>query len=73
MVDYIKIAKSCHNCQIHDNFKHLPPVPLHPTVPWPFDACEIDTIGAIEPPSARGHHFILTATDHFSNGLKLYH
>jgi hypothetical protein len=67
MADCIKIAKSCHNCQIHDNFKHLPPAPLHPAVPsWPFDAWEIDVIGAIEPQSARGHHFILAATDYFS-------
>ena len=67
MADCLKIAKSCHSCQVHDNFKHLPPVPLHPTVPsWPFDAWGIDVIGAIEPPSARGHHFILAATDYFS-------
>jgi hypothetical protein len=67
MADCIKIAKSCHNCQIHDNFKHLQLVPLHPMVPsWPFDAWRIDVIGAIEPPSARGHHFILTAMDYFS-------
>jgi hypothetical protein len=67
MSDCLKIAKSYHNCQIHDNFKHLPPVPLHPTVPtWPFDAWGIDVIGAIEPPSAWGHHFILAATDYFS-------
>jgi hypothetical protein len=52
------------NCQIHDNFKYLPPVPLHPTVSsWPFDAWGIDVI---EPLSARGHHIILAATDYFS-------
>jgi hypothetical protein len=67
MSDCLKIAKSCHNCQIHDNFKHLPPVPLHPTVlTWPFSAWGIDVISAIEPPSARRHHFILAATDYFS-------
>jgi hypothetical protein len=67
MADCIKIAMSCHNCQIHDNSKHLPPVPLHLMVPsWPFDAWGIDVIGAIEPPSTRGHHFILAAIDYFS-------
>jgi hypothetical protein len=67
MDDCIKIAKSCHNFQIHDNFKHLPPAPLHPTIPlWPFDAGGIDVIGAIEPPSTSGHHFILAGTDYFS-------
>jgi hypothetical protein len=67
MADCIKIAKSCHNCQIHDNFKHLPPVSLHPTAPsWPFDAWEIDVISTIEPPSTRGHHFILVKMNYFS-------
>jgi hypothetical protein len=67
MVDCIKIAKYYHNCQIYDSFKHLPQVSLHPTfLSWPFDAWGIDVIGAIEPPSARGHHFILTTTDYFS-------
>jgi hypothetical protein len=71
MSDCLKIAKSCHNCQIHDNFKHLPPVPLHPTVPTcPFDAWGIDVIDAIEPLSARGHHFILATTDYFSKWVE---
>jgi hypothetical protein len=52
---------------IHDNFKHLPPVPLYSTVPSrPFDTWGIDVIGAIEPPSATRHHFILADTDYFS-------
>jgi hypothetical protein len=60
------------NCQIHDNFKYLPPVPLHPTVTsWSFDAWGIDVIGAIEPPSSRGHHFILAATDYFSKWVEV--
>jgi hypothetical protein len=55
MADFIKVARSSHNCQIHDNFKRLPPVPLHPMVPsWPFDAWGIDVTGVIEPPFARG-------------------
>jgi hypothetical protein len=71
MADCIKIAKYYHNFQIHDNFKHLPLVPLHPTVPsWPFDAWGIYVIGAIEPLSARGHHFILAATDYFSKWVE---
>jgi hypothetical protein len=69
--DYIKIAKSCHNCQILDNFKYLPPVPLHPTVPsWPFHAWGIDVICAIEPPPARGHHLILTVIGYFSKWVE---
>jgi hypothetical protein len=71
MADCIKIAKSCHNYQIHDNFKHLPPVPLHPTVSsCPFNAWGIDVIGAIEPSSATGHHFILATMDYFSKWVE---
>jgi len=67
MEDCLRIAKSCHGCQIHGDFKHQPPVPLHPTVPsWPFDAWGIDVIGPIDPPSSGGHRFILAATDYFS-------
>jgi ribonuclease HI len=67
MVDCLQVAKSCHGCQVHGDFKHQPPAPLHPTIPsWPFDAWGIDVIGPIEPPSSRGHRFILAATDYFS-------
>lgn len=67
MADCLKTAKSCHNCQIHGDFKHQSLVPLHPTVPsWPFNAWGIDVIGSIEPPSSQGHHYILAATDYFS-------
>ena len=67
MADCINIARSCHDCQIHGDFKHQTPVPLHPTIPsWPFDAWGIDVIGMIEPPSQQGHRFILAATDYFS-------
>ncbi|KAF0891250.1 hypothetical protein E2562_009428 [Oryza meyeriana var. granulata] len=62
-----KVAKTCHGCQIHDNFKHQPLTPLYPAIPsWPFDAWGIDVIGLIDPPSSRGHRFILAATDYFS-------
>ena len=61
------MARSCHNCQVHGGFKHRTPVPLHPTIPsWPFDAWGINVIGPINPPSSRGHRFILDATDYFS-------
>ena len=63
----LQVARSCHNCQVHGDFKHRPPVPLHPTIPsWPFDAWGIDVIGPIDPPSSRGHRFILATTDYFS-------
>lgn len=65
--DCVEYAKKCHQCQIHGEIPHRPPSPLHPTVPaWPFAAWGTDVIGPIEPPSRRGHRFILAATDYFS-------
>ena len=43
------------------------PSPLHPTVAsWPFETWGTDIIGPIDPPSSKGHRFILAATDYFS-------
>ena len=33
MKDCLKIARSCHSCQVHGVIKHQPLVPLDPTVP----------------------------------------
>ena len=63
----IQFAKKCRECQIHGDYIHLPPTYLHPTtVSWPFKAWGMDIIGKNQPPSDRGHHFILVATDYFS-------
>ncbi|PIN07494.1 DNA-directed DNA polymerase, partial [Handroanthus impetiginosus] len=36
--DCLDYAKRCEACQLHANFIHQPPEPLHPTVAsWPFD------------------------------------
>ena len=67
MTDCLEVAKACHMCQVHGDFKQRPPILLHPTIPsWPFDAWGIDVIGPIDPPSYNGHRFILAATDYFS-------
>jgi ribonuclease HI len=65
--DCIDMARKCHICQVHGDFIHQPPTPLHPTVPsWPFAAWGTDIVGPIDPPSSRGHRFILAATDYFT-------
>lgn len=67
MADCSRVARTCHNCQVHGDFKHQPLTALHPTIPsWPFDAWGIDVIGPIDPPSSTGCRFILAATDYFS-------
>jgi hypothetical protein len=40
---------------------------LHPIIkPWPFRGWGLDFIGQINPPSSKGHHFLLDATDYFT-------
>ncbi|KAL0420668.1 UNVERIFIED_CONTAM: hypothetical protein Slati_3089700 [Sesamum latifolium] len=65
--DCLEYAKKCESCQLHTNFIHQPPEPLHPTVAsWPFDAWGLDVVGPITPKSSAGHIYILAATDYFS-------
>nr|ABA97233.1 retrotransposon protein, putative, unclassified [Oryza sativa Japonica Group] len=38
--------------------------------PWPFRGWGIDMIGMINPPSSKGHKFILVATDYFTKWIE---
>jgi transposase InsO family protein len=38
--------------------------------PWPFRGWGIDMIGMINPPSSKGHKFILVATDYFTKWVE---
>ena len=65
--DAMKHVKSCRACQIHGDFKHQNPLPLHPTIlSWPFNAWGLDVIGMINPKSSLQHQYILAGTDYFS-------
>jgi len=45
--DCIDFARRCDACQLHANFIHQPPEPLHPTVvSWPFWAWRLDVVGS---------------------------
>ncbi|XP_020081405.1 uncharacterized protein LOC109705053 [Ananas comosus] len=69
--DCMMYARKCHQCQIHGDFIHRHPNPLHPTIAsWPFDMWGTDVIGPINPLSSRGHKFILAATDYFSRWVE---
>jgi hypothetical protein len=64
--DCMDYAKRCEACQLHANYIHQPPEPLHTTVAsWPFDAWGLDVIGPL-PKSSIGHLYILAATNYFS-------
>ena len=45
----------------------MPAALLHPIIkPWPFKGWGLDFIGQINPPSSKGHRFVLVATDYFT-------
>ncbi|KAG9454425.1 hypothetical protein H6P81_007329 [Aristolochia fimbriata] len=65
--DAIEMARTCKPCQLHADYIHQPPEPLHPTIAsWPFEAWGMDIIGLITPKSDSDRQYILAATDHFS-------
>ncbi|KAG9444536.1 hypothetical protein H6P81_015876 [Aristolochia fimbriata] len=65
--DAIEMARTCKPCQLHADYIHQPPMPLHPTVAsWPFEAWGMDIIGPITPKSDTDRQYILAATDYFS-------
>ncbi|KAG9458893.1 hypothetical protein H6P81_003401 [Aristolochia fimbriata] len=65
--DAIEMARTCKQCQLHADYIHQAPEPLHPTVAsWPFEAWGMDIIGPITPKSDSDRQYILAATDYFS-------
>ncbi|KAG9446928.1 hypothetical protein H6P81_013056 [Aristolochia fimbriata] len=65
--DAIEMARTCKQCQLHADYIHQAPEPLHPTVvSWPFEAWGMDIIGPISPKSDSDRQYILAATDYFS-------
>ena len=64
-------VRRCHQCQVHGDLKHLPPMPLHTmTSRWPFSTWGIDIIGKIHPTTSNGHEFILVAIDYFTKWVE---
>ena len=69
--DYTTYVRKCHQCQVHGDLKHMPPMPLHTmTSPWPFFIWGIDIIGRIHPTTSNGHEFILVAIDYFTKWVE---
>ncbi|KAG9447255.1 hypothetical protein H6P81_013383 [Aristolochia fimbriata] len=65
--DAIEVARTCKQCQLHADYIHQAPEPLHPTVAsWPFEAWGMDIIGPISPKFDSDRQYILAATDYFS-------
>ncbi|KAG9453318.1 hypothetical protein H6P81_006222 [Aristolochia fimbriata] len=65
--DAIELGRACKACQLHVDYIHQPPEPLHPTVvSWPFEAWGMDIIGPITHKSNLDRQYILATTDYFS-------
>ena len=69
--DCVARVRKCHQCQVHGDLKHMPPIPLHTMIsPWPFSTWEIDIIGKIHPIASNGHEFILVVIDYFTKWVE---
>jgi hypothetical protein len=69
--DCFKYYKGCQDCQKFGNIQRVPASALNPIIkPWPFRGWGIDLIGQINPPSSKGHKFVLLATDYFTKWVE---
>jgi hypothetical protein len=65
--DCFEYYKGCQDCQKFGNIQRVPASALNPIIkPWPFRGWGVDLIGQINPPSSKGHKFVLLATDYFT-------
>ena len=65
--DYFKYYKGCEECQRFGDLQLVPAASLHPIIkPWSFRGWGLVFIGQINPPSSKGHRFVLVATDYFT-------
>jgi IS30 family transposase len=69
--DCFEYYKGCQDCQKFGNIQRVPVSALNPIIkPWPFRGWGIDLIGQINPPSSKGHKFVLLATDYFTKWVE---
>jgi hypothetical protein len=69
--DCFEYYKGCQDCQRFGNIQRVPASALNPIIkPWPFRGWGIDLIGQINPPSSKGHKFVLLATDYFTKWVE---
>jgi hypothetical protein len=69
--DCFEYYKGCQDCQKFGNIQRVPASALNPIIkPWTFRGWGIDSIGQINPPSSKGHKFVLLATDYFTKWVE---
>jgi hypothetical protein len=69
--DFFEYCKGCHDCQKFGNIQRVPASALNPIIkPRPFRGWGIDSIGQINPPSSKGHKFVLLAMGYFTKWVE---
>jgi hypothetical protein len=69
--DCFKYYKGCQACQRFGKIQMVPASVMNPIIkPWPFRGWGMDMIGKINPPSSKGHQFILAITDYFTKWVE---
>jgi hypothetical protein len=69
--DCLEYYKGCQDCQRFGNTQRVPASALNPIInPCPFRGWGIYLIGQINPPSRKGHKFVLLATDYFTKWVE---
>jgi hypothetical protein len=70
--DYIKYYKGCQTCQKFRKIQMVPASVMNLIIkPWPFRGWGMDMIGKINPPSSKGHQYILAITDYFTKWVEV--
>ena len=69
--DCHEYARSCEQCQKHENIQHVPASDLHSIIkPWPFRGWALDLISQIFSASSKGHKYIIVAIDYFTKWVE---
>ena len=65
--DCFKYYKGCQAYQRFGKIQMVPASVMNPIIkPLPFRGWGMDTIGQINPPSSKGHQWVLAVTDYFT-------
>ena len=69
--DCFRYFKGCEECQRFGDLQLVPAALMHPIIKsWSFRGWGLDFIGQINPPSSKGHRFVLVATDYFTKWIE---
>jgi hypothetical protein len=69
--DSFKYYKGCQACQRFEKIQMVPASVMNPIIKlWPFRGWGMDMIGKINPPSSKGHQYILVITDYFTKWVE---